>query len=438
IDVAPLGGEPCDEDDIVPENDQFDDCMDRDEESEAEESDNIPLSSDLTALDIPDHVTAHTLDILDKRFDEVMSQPLEDERDKDGVAEAQPTMSTMPGATTPSQPSALELMEALCQSRAAAVDVSAQWINTDALRQAQVTSKRNVARRRSLGGSLVEVRPDFNQRMKTMWIDIWSHLSPSSGDKPISQLVWSALAEYNRRVSSDLEGFDNTGENIPPPLLPVSYGHALTWMKDQRRLQQLPAQKGIFNEEAVIINEELAKTLVSPQAEDEQHLDLPEALIPDLIETVVDQAVIDQDPAANLVEPEPTKKKSPQRCRTCGELLGKLGHPRGKCPLKVGDSTTPPVDVKAKTDGVDPKRRARAEQSLEELGIIAPWELPKGEKRCPMCRMSRSTGHIIKNNRVIYCQYADTDDVKKEAEEQMHEKKKARYARYNEVRRGAK
>ncbi|KAF4649891.1 hypothetical protein FOL47_001609, partial [Perkinsus chesapeaki] len=143
-----------------------------------------------------------------------------------------------------------------------------------------------------------------------------------------------------------------------------SYGHALDWVKEQRRLQQSPAKMGVFNDNSITINSELDRTLsVDTIRGDQQRgaVDLPEALIPDLIETVVDNVVIDEDPAANVVEPEPPKK-APARCRTCGELLGNLGHPRGKRPLK-GD------DAKPQTGGLDEERVQRATKKLEELGM---------------------------------------------------------------------
>ncbi|KAF4650172.1 hypothetical protein FOL47_001398 [Perkinsus chesapeaki] len=417
-----LDGEPDQDDDVIPTEE-----TDMDNENDEEETTQAP-SSDTVPLDIPDCIDAECLLTLDHEFDKLLDVGTHHE-----VGRNVASSSTGSPADSASEPS--KAAQRLCQDYITSAGVEGKWIDkSDDFAALKTPSKRNVSRRRSLGGSLIEVPPDFNPQMKEIWIDIWSRLTCSTGGKSMASIVWEALAEYNRRVALRLENSDDN----PPALLPVSYGHALKWMKQQRQLQQSPAKAGVFTVESQKINYELDKTMaittpvhnVLPT----QSSDLPEALIPDLLETTVADAKPEEVVQVVYEEPQARAMKRP-RCRTCGSLFGKDGHPRGKCPEKAQEIHN--GEAKAENEerkAIDGERAKRALATIAELGLTVPSAMAKGQKRCPLCRLPRDSGHLIKNNRVIYCQYADPIDVKEEFEQSMEATKKARYTRYNTTR----
>ncbi|KAF4647039.1 hypothetical protein FOL47_005202, partial [Perkinsus chesapeaki] len=190
-----LGGEPCDDDDVVPEQEGAE-YADSEEEFELEESTPSFGNQELQELDIPQQVTPHTLDALEARFDEALQQ-----QDPTTTCHEHGTAQAVhcSPATNVAPTQVDDKLEQLSRSHAESAQVSSDWVKLDVTSSGKVPSKRNVARRRSLGGSLVEVRPDFNTHMKDIWTDIWSHLGASSGGKSLSQMVWSLLSEYNRR-----------------------------------------------------------------------------------------------------------------------------------------------------------------------------------------------------------------------------------------------
>ncbi|KAF4678925.1 hypothetical protein FOZ60_015886 [Perkinsus olseni] len=90
--------------------------------------------------------------------------------------------------------------------------------------------------------------------------------------------------------------------------------------------------------------------------------------------------------------------------------------------------------------GGEDERAARARSKVQELGLAPPKILPKGQKRCPVCRLARSTAdsegekHKVRNNVIIFCPFGDSQEKRDAFEEESKAKKKRRDARYNAKR----
>ncbi|KAF4648148.1 hypothetical protein FOL47_003671, partial [Perkinsus chesapeaki] len=174
------------------------------------------------------------------------------------------------------------------------------------------------------------------------------------------------------------------------PLLAVTYAHALQWFKDMREREEQPLRLGAFNREATTINAELQDVLNHPTPlHNKRKMDGESEFLP--------------GPSADEISAK-------QRCRTCGEPIGKAGHPRGKCPKGPAEK---PVD----------DRKQRAQERIEKLGIQVPDKMQKGQKRCPLCRLPRAGDHLVRN-RIEFCPYADSVSVKRKFEDERNEKKK--------------
>lgn len=309
----------------------------------------------------------------------------------------------------PNGPTHFPEIESLCTTVAQKADVDSQWSQpTGELASFRRTSHRDVGRRRALGGSLVEVTPDFNDRMTELWTEIWA--KSTSVTRLSAQVVRSALVEYNTHLVRDIAD-DRPGWE---PLLPVSYAGALKWMKEMQAKCHQSATTGTFTQEGVDIARDLESVLEVPTSL---------TLFPPTTSGTED-APGDLPPAPSIY---PMQLVSDQ---AENEKLRRQRSPRRK--LKRQES---PLSEDRAAARLARERRRRAELEVARLGLEVPQQLPKGERRCALCNLSRGGEHIVKHNQILYCPHADPTIVKEEYEAERKAAELARYERYNAKRR---
>ena len=106
--------------------------------------------------------------------------------------------------------------------------------------------RRNVARRRAMGGDSSCVPPDFNRSMSAIWEELW-HSMPQSGK--ISVTVHSLLQQYKERCRAERKR-PRDSDTGPPALLPVSFAQAKDWLLKQQKALSEALETGAVNEEA--------------------------------------------------------------------------------------------------------------------------------------------------------------------------------------------
>ncbi|KAF4730048.1 hypothetical protein FOZ62_023899, partial [Perkinsus olseni] len=382
-----LEGEPTPDDDVVPvEGEMVDDTDDLSDMEDPNDGTDDPI----LGVDLSQGIEEDDLQKLDSALDSMIAHT-------DTAKKAETPL--------PNKPTHLGDIESLCTPIARKAEVTSQWSQpTGELASARRTSHRDVGRRRALGGSLVEVTPDFNDRMTKLWTDIWA--KSTSGARLSAQLVRSALVEYNTHLARDVTE-DQPGWE---PLLPVSYAGALKWMKDMQAKCHQSATTGTFTQEGVDIAKDLESVLQVPTlltlaasttttGTEDAPDDLPQAPSVETMDLISGQAENEQF----------RRHQTPQQKR------------RRQDPL---------VEDRDRQRSARERRR-RAELEVARLGLDVPQQLPKGERRCPLCNLSRGGEHIVKNNQVLYCPHADPTIVKEEYEEGRKAAELARYERYN-------
>ncbi|KAF4726328.1 hypothetical protein FOZ63_013634, partial [Perkinsus olseni] len=279
--------------------------------------------------------------------------------------------------------------------------------------------KRNVPRLRSLHGDTPTVACDYNTAMEKIWTSLWLSKEPSESHKDL-MVKYNEFCESRRKANMA----------VPEEYLPVSIRDAKLFVKKKDKERAQPISQGCLDEKSRTAVSELPLVLASSEeavwsARERDNggkvfsIPVPRT---ETAGTAQAPGTGDQRNASKSSsgKDRPTKR---QRCRTCGDFIGKDGHPRGQCPAS-GPS-------KAAED----ERTLRARAEVEKAKLEVPDSLPKGEKRCGLCRLSRGDGqHRVRYNVVIYCPYADPESVRVKFDEEVKAVKKAKHDRYNKRR----
>ncbi|KAF4750943.1 hypothetical protein FOZ62_006526, partial [Perkinsus olseni] len=255
--------------------------------------------------------------------------------------------------------------------------------------------------------------------MEKIWTSLWLSKEPSESHKDL-MVKYNEFCESRRKANMA----------VPEEYLPVSIRDAKLFVKKKDKERAQPISQGCLDEKSRTAVSELPLVLASSEeavwsARERDNggkvfsIPVPRT---ETAGTAQAPGTGDQRNASKSSsgKDRPTKR---QRCRTCGDFIGKDGHPRGQCPAS-GPS-------KAAED----ERTLRARAEVEKAKLEVPDSLPKGEKRCGLCRLSRGDGqHRVRYNVVIYCPYADPESVRVKFDEEVKAVKKAKHDRYNKRR----
>ena len=102
--------------------------------------------------------------------------------------------------------------------------------------------RRNIARRRAMGGDTTCVPPNFNNTMLSVWNDMW-HSMPQSGK--ISVTVSTLLQRYREHCTAERQQSRHSSES-PAALLPVSFSQAKDWLLKRQKAQCQALETGSF------------------------------------------------------------------------------------------------------------------------------------------------------------------------------------------------
>ena len=154
--------------------------------------------------------------------------------------------------------------------------------------------RRNVARRRAMGGDSLCVPPDFNRSMLDIWEELWQSM-PQSGK--ISITVNSLQQQYKERCRAERKR-PREKDKGPPALLPVSFAQAKDWLLRQQKAQSEALEMGAVNEEArevvADLNRSLAEQPTSTAALLEQPARPASPVIPPPVMSLGPEPVTDQ------------------------------------------------------------------------------------------------------------------------------------------------
>eukprot|EP00977_Amphora_coffeiformis_P018554 scaffold6570_cov79-Amphora_coffeaeformis.AAC.2 len=293
----------------------------------------------------------------------------------------------------------------------------------------RISQRKNVYKRRNLGGQIQWFPVMFNRAMHEEWKAIYSHLA-SLKDVVDRTLIDNMMKEYNKRQLKQMEDnpdMSSGGE----PLLSVGRQQAEQWVRQVMKSSGRGFRSGRFSNESIAISDDLTKML--------QHTPVPvhfRAPIP-----VVAQTRRMADASATLRAEKtyvPPLNPTRQICSICKKATGKgpgYAHLRGQCPDETAEAVAKRavendkrVERKRKRSeyvaGLE-ERRQRARKMFKTKGWaeFPPNVVKKGYSKCDVCfynmprkkKPSSHDWHLIRHNITEYCPYADGDAKKQDA-----------------------
>lgn len=122
-------------------------------------------------------------------------------------------------------------------------------------RQAAVSKKRNVAKRRKQNQQTPNVTPAFNKIMLEKWTSIWSDPSnpqPQRGSTTYYKWYCCTCLIYEKWRITELSAAKMSG-STPPPLYQVAYKEARNWAIEMKALSNSAHAAGVVNEATAAI-----------------------------------------------------------------------------------------------------------------------------------------------------------------------------------------
>ena len=289
--------------------------------------------------------------------------------------------------------------------------------------------RRNVSRRRAMGGDPTCVPPDFNHSMLAVWQELWQSM-PQSGK--VSTTVYTLLQEYKKHCREERRRLQDTA-GTPPALLPVSFVQAKDWLLRQQKAHSQALQVGAVNEEAREVVTELQKFLSEQPASTAALLEQParraSPVVPQPLMSLGPEPVTDQERAEERAE-QRAKRRAEEGAgpsQKKGALSQRKATPKKKA--------VPPELL---------ERQKRASARMLELEVPPLQESHDGKCRCPVCRQLRTANdktpdgkihRVLGRSNKIWCPYADDVSLLDTFEKEKKKRTQAAWRRANEAKR---
>jgi len=324
-------------------------------------------------------------------------------------------------ASRPPEP-ALAMAAALSKKLVHGISsIDSSWIDgIDELiaRPKRAKPRRDVARRRNLGGQVLHVTPDYNEAMKEVWDRLWAeHNDCQGGVKSKKNIVQDCLIKYREIQTSNID--------LANVLMPTTYAMALQYLEKKTASQGRQLKSGNVNKRALDMNDDFRKLVESRRISN-----MPQGRAIEDVTIMAQSATQNKRAVSTVADRQPDLRKEGCAGRNCGHCGAVLTNAcdtvhRQNCPLRLHVFGQAKSQAQQEKEAELKRRKSVALEYVRKKGLIIPGTLPRGMKRCGVCSMIRDKdSHVVLNNMVLYCPLADPPELKQKILDDRKKRKK--------------